>query len=337
MGLNFNPNIYREPEEDHSDRDFILQALSQLGNTAQTIGQNRRANDQAGFQARLGMAEAQDKYGSVGARKILRPTAPPRKILGQSSMVNGGQPFNASGEQPLESFDLDRPDQFAQARQLYGSNGVQPLLEARKYGQEVEDRSLSHRNIESEIAARDAKARALSQNGGKPPMGYRWNAAGDLEAIPGGPAYLKAGEKSGDMGAALNLYQTARQGLLDGLRSTNTGPIMGRLPAFTSGQQIAQGGVAAMAPVLKQLFRVAGEGVFTDRDQQLLLDMIPTRTSNPDAITTQMENIDRIVRAKLRMPQEGGGQSGGSSDPDEAASAARRARIAELRAKQRGR
>jgi hypothetical protein len=129
-----------------------------------------------------------------------------------------------------------------------------------------------------------------------------------MEAIPGGPAYVKAGEKSGDMGAAFNLYQTARQGLLDGLRGTNTGPLMGRMPAFTSGQQIAQGGVAAMAPVLKQLFRVAGEGVFTDRDQQLLLDMIPTRTANPDAITTQMENIDNIVRAKLRMPRDGGGR-----------------------------
>lgn len=126
-----------------------------------------------------------------------------------------------------------------------------------------------------------------------------------MEAIPGGPAYVKAGEKSGSMEASFNLYNEARRGLLEGLRGTNTGPIMGRIPAFTSGQQVAEGGVAAMAPVLKQLFRVSGEGVFTDRDQQLLLDMIPTRVTNPEAIMTQMENIDNIVRAKLRLPKQG--------------------------------
>jgi hypothetical protein len=56
-----------------------------------------------------------------------------------------------------------------------------------------------------------------------------------------------------------------------------------------------------MAPVLKQLFRVAGEGVFTDRDQALLLQMIPTRTTRPEARAAQIENIDKIVKAKLGM------------------------------------
>lgn len=38
-------------------------------------------------------------------------------------------------------------------------------------------------------------ARAREANGaGKPPAGYRFNAAGNLEAIPGGPADIKAGE-----------------------------------------------------------------------------------------------------------------------------------------------
>ncbi len=38
-------------------------------------------------------------------------------------------------------------------------------------------------------------ARAREANGaGKPPTGYRFNAAGNLEAIPGGPADIKAGE-----------------------------------------------------------------------------------------------------------------------------------------------
>ena len=101
-----------------------------------------------------------------------------------------------------------------------------------------------------------------------------------------------------------NMYETARNGLMTGLAGAQTDPITGRLPAATAAQQVAEGGVAAMAPVLKQLFRVAGEGVFTDRDQQLLLDMVPKRTDLPAAREAKMANIDAIVRAKLGMPGE---------------------------------
>lgn len=305
MTLRFDPSNFRnnEPQEE-SDGDFILKALSQLGSTFQGIGQNRRADAAQDLQARRVGAEMTDKYGTVGARRILRPTAPPRKILGQ---------VQPPSDQPLESFDLNDPAQMTNARRMYGSSGVQPFLEARQFGQAQEDRNLSRQNTQSMIDERGARVRNLGQNGGKPPAGFRWTPDGNLEAIPGGPAYLKTAEKGGDRSAALNLYETAKQGLLDGLRGTNTGPIMGRMPAFTSGQQIAEGGVAAMAPVLKQLFRVSGEGVFTDRDQQLLLDMIPTRKTNPDAFMTQIENIDRIVKAKLGV--SGGSPMGGATPP----------------------
>lgn len=101
--------------------------------------------------------------------------------------------------------------------------------------------------------------------------------------------------------ATYRLYEEARRGLIEGLEGTETGPIAGRIPAVTAAQQTAEGGVAAMAPVLKQLFRVAGEGIFTDRDQALLLDMVPKRTDEPEARAAKMANIDAIVRAKLGM------------------------------------
>lgn len=80
---------------------------------------------------------------------------------------------------------------------------------------------------------------------------------------------------------------------------TDTGPVVGLLPAYTENQQIAEGAVAAMAPILKQLFRSAGEGVFTDRDQQLLLDMAPKRTDRPGAAAAKIQAIKDIVAAKL--------------------------------------
>lgn len=134
------------------------------------------------------------------------------------------------------------------------------------------------------------------------PAGYRFTANGDMEAVPGGPADAKTEKKDTEVKRTLDMYVAAREGLMTGLEGSSTGALLGRVPAYTSGQQVAEGGVAAMAPVLKQLFRVSGEGVFTDRDQQLLLDMVPKRTDRPDARIEKMANIDRIVSAKLGSP-----------------------------------
>jgi len=126
----------------------------------------------------------------------------------------------------------------------------------------------------------------------------------------GGKASIETGAKRQAVQAendrSFNLYDTAMSGVSEGLGSSLTGPLAGRLPAVTAGQQIAEGGVAAIAPVLKQLFRSAGEGTFTDKDQELLLAMIPTRTDLPEARAWKIENIDRIVREKLGQPKKGG-------------------------------
>ena len=111
----------------------------------------------------------------------------------------------------------------------------------------------------------------------------------------------KDAERNKEVSRTLNTYVQARHGLLSGLAGASSGALVGRLPAFTGNQQVAEGGVAAMAPVLKQLFRVAGEGTFTDKDQELLLNMVPTRADAPAARKAKIENIDRIVAAKLGM------------------------------------
>ena len=102
---------------------------------------------------------------------------------------------------------------------------------------------------------------------------------------------------------AFRMYDTAMAGLRQGLGATRTGPVSGRIPAVTAPQQTAEGAVAAMAPILKQMFRAAGEGTFTDRDQALLLDMVPKRTDLPEAREAKIANIDAIVRAKLGVAE----------------------------------
>lgn len=130
------------------------------------------------------------------------------------------------------------------------------------------------------------------------------------------PQPTEEDKRQREIKSALDVYEKAKAGLVSGLEGSITGPVLGRLPALTSAQQTAKGGVAAMAPVLKQLFRAAGEGVFTDKDQQLLLDMIPTRETEPKARQAMMENIDAIVRAKLGLGARSGNEIDFSELPD---------------------
>ncbi len=122
-----------------------------------------------------------------------------------------------------------------------------------------------------------------------------------LQPEPGGPIDRETNQQRKEVATALDVYEQAKKGLMTGLEGTTTGPLLGGIPAFTSSQQTATTAIAAMAPALKQLFRSAGEGTFTDRDQALLLEMIPTRETLPEARDAAIQNIDNIVKAKLGM------------------------------------
>lgn len=108
-----------------------------------------------------------------------------------------------------------------------------------------------------------------------------------------------AGTREAKSPIAYATYQAGIKSLEQAMEGTNTGPLVGRIPAFTAGQQIAEGAEATMAPVLKQLFRDAGEGTFTDSDQAMLMRMVPTRKDHPEARKAKIEMIDGIVKAKL--------------------------------------
>lgn len=98
---------------------------------------------------------------------------------------------------------------------------------------------------------------------------------------------------------AYNAFSIGAQNVKERMSETFTNPVTGALPALTPAQQGAEGSVSVMAPILKQLFRTAGEGTFTDKDQELLMDMLPTRDDWPSVRDQKLKTIDEIVRAKL--------------------------------------
>jgi hypothetical protein len=261
----------------------LSQLAQRAGSPQEAIG--RIPTDPAGF------AEWKQK-NALGMTKFIelnKPNIHIQDVGGMSNIVSvpglGGAPSVLSGTAKTQT-----PDSIASNITSRANNTA--TVGATIRGQNMTDA----RTRELTQATREAAA------SGKIPQGYRQLPDGNLEAIPGGPHDTKISDKAVEAKKILQAYATARDGLLDGLDGTDTGPLAGRIPASTSAQQIAEGGVAAMAPILKSIFRAAGEGTFTDKDQDLLMAMIPTRLDNADARATKLANIDRIISAKLGMP-----------------------------------
>lgn len=129
-------------------------------------------------------------------------------------------------------------------------------------------------------------------------------AAATTKATEAAKAAVEASQGQRSNSTAYTAYTAGIKSLADALGSTTTGPVAGMLPAFSDEARIADGAIAAMAPILKQMFRSAGEGTFTDSDQKLLMDMIPTRQDGPAVQRAKFSNIDSIVRAKLGVGAE---------------------------------
>lgn len=102
---------------------------------------------------------------------------------------------------------------------------------------------------------------------------------------------------------AFAAYTAGINTLAKSLGATTTIPGMSLIPALTADAQAAEGAIAAMAPILKDVFRQAGEGTFTKDDQAVLLKMLPGRGTLPAARDAQLRAVDSIVRAKMGMPQ----------------------------------
>lgn len=105
-----------------------------------------------------------------------------------------------------------------------------------------------------------------------------------------------------------------------------TGKIFGNLPAITTSAQIADNAKALLLPIMKGVFRGAGEGVFTDKDQETLEAMLPTRNMTAEAAAQALDSVKMLVSLKLQNPKfdisaygrsgVGSNQMGGSNTPD---------------------
>ena len=98
---------------------------------------------------------------------------------------------------------------------------------------------------------------------------------------------------------ALNVYESAVAGLLADFETAETGAFVGLLPAITADERVLEASINIMRPVIKSVVREAGEGTFTDSDQKLIDEMMPTRRDSMDVARRKIERLDSFVRSKL--------------------------------------
>jgi hypothetical protein len=323
-------NAFRGPDLAQIDSDAYSNALQR--NQVQRLPQQNRAQDLSIQGAEMEIGNAQQKGASDFLVRSFSLMAQDPQRAQEVISSPAFQSASKALQLPAFSVDGETPESIAQkstgwAQAISGQSSQQRVQST----QVLEDGTIAYVTSDGRVVRTGEKARndlRFVQSGGgtgafDPRSGQVapiTTASQETDAAAekaGAEAWARAAATAGvdlqkeQVGrqATLGVWRVAREGLLAGLKGTNTGPIAGRLPAVTAGQQIAEGGVAAVAPVLKALFRSAGEGVFTDRDQQLLLDMIPNRADHPETITAKMQMIDAIIEAKLT------GQSGGGSGP----------------------
>jgi hypothetical protein len=126
----------------------------------------------------------------------------------------------------------------------------------------------------------------------------------------------KLGEERSSI-KTLAIYNNSMSNLTKALDNTITGPFIGLTPALTANAQIADGAIAMMLPLMKDVFRGAGEGTFTEGDQKILTDMIPTRSDSAEARRTKIMFIDELIRARLTTAPVAEAQQSGLSEAEQ--------------------
>jgi hypothetical protein len=276
-----------------------MQGMNQADQAITDIATKREAADTTAVNEGMALLNKGDK---AGALRVF--SANPRGQAYAEALMKSQLDQDAAKNKPLDLGDVSKftPESVAKFQSSGNYADLMPYVKP----ETITPYQQEQLNIERARLDMERDKERTS----KVPAGYRLTEQGNLEAIPGGPTDPKvvAGNEQvkaqTEKNIAYKVYETARQGLISGLEDTETGPLAGRLPAVTTAQQTAEGAVSAMAPVLKQLFRTAGEGTFTDRDQELLLRMVPTRTDTPEARANKIANIDSIVKAKLGIPDD---------------------------------
>lgn len=291
-----------------AEQDVFSATMQQLGSAVKTLKPFIEKGDLIGAAAQIdtlqslgiapeALADIDQLIATGDLDDINRQMATVENLnkanMGEGEIIKSSQRLvNIDGKQ-FSEVDVAQPDGTLTTI----STPVGGLVARKSTGLTAEDQAKL--DVKTAGATQDAKTRAklMAEFDLKPSVQAAVEKA--VQTVKTESA-LKKEKRSDDK--AFAIYESALSGLFDSLQGTITGPVLGFLPALSANQQIADGAVAAMGPVLKGVFRSAGEGTFTDKDQELLQAMLPDRNTAPEARAAQIATVDAIVRSKMGQP-----------------------------------
>ena len=263
-----------------------LQALQARKQDLQTRGVDTTQTDEAIQEITNGNPDSVLQSLSIAEREAVN-----RGLTSMSGMTAGERDRQAL----TKGFT---PEEQAQARRIEA--GLAPRAGMSSQERIAADKSLTQDVAQSQATIEGAKegakevAKLSSQLKLKP----------EVDAAAKTAVLLAQNEAERDVSnrsskRALDVYNVGISGLKSAMDEAYTGSIAGLMPAITQKSRVADGAIAAMAPILKAMFRSSGEGTFTDKDQEMLVAMIPTRRDDAETRAAKLKNIDAIVRTKL--------------------------------------
>ena len=267
--------------------------LTQMGMILSSLGSNS-----APIQKALGA-----QLGLMQERKSANRTAEQFRAMGREDIANMIE------QNPSMALDLTKA--------YYSSQFKSPSA----FSEKVEALSAFMPKEEAvKIASSSGGTTVNMPSVGSIPAGYQaiYDDAGRvvrMEPIAGGPVEQKLSADQKAMDEAFKVYEVGISNLGEALGQTETGYLYGKIPAITSGAQTFEAAGDLMLPVLKDIFRKAGEGTFTDSDQRVMENMLPTRGDAPEAARAKMKMLDDMIRAKLGKPLAPRVQQGQQSTP----------------------
>jgi len=255
-------------------------AIAQLG-----VGFNSmRLNPDAGLAQVLN-----DRVKSIGAeRKQNRTTEQVSLQLKNMGMFEEAGLIEANPELAVPIFTA----------MLKKKNGIEPTAEMQTFAARTEGLNDKDKLLANRISL------GLSPRAGQPTSvyfdrGYA-GGAGTAAAAAEGAANSTA-MANGPLRDQFEFGFSALEQALGG--TGQTGKILGNIPGLTTGAQIADNAKALLLPIMKSVFRGAGEGVFTDKDQETLEAMLPTRSMTTEAASQALDNVKMLVSLKLQNPK----------------------------------
>jgi hypothetical protein len=313
------------PQARATQQAFMQQREQAMKPAVSVAGGSTTAKpEQAGFLSRLGrgaldyLQDPESRARAAMAFNAMRLQPDPNLASAMQARATGIQErrqlatsanktadyFRQQGRPQIAAIIEDVPSVASVALEaLFKEPRAMSTFEQKLAAVKAANPDMPYSEVVNKVLAGEQPTTILKQMGTVPP-GYAANYdeqgnVTSLTPIPGGPAAAKDVEKTQKDQQAFEVYQQAVAGMQKALGATPTGYFMGMLPAVTVGMQKLDAATESFLPTLKDVFRGAGEGTFTEGDQQILTNLVPTRQDAPDVAAFKLEQLDRMVRIKL--------------------------------------